>query len=235
MRYILLLAPVCILFYSCNKDDIVSQEKEYYRAPPPPSYKICLYNYGESFDGLYKKFSDSSWYKYYVPTRIGNLIYDVITYSDNTNSYYLDGKFAGFDLTNHDRILFDFPLEFLPESIQVNVPYKRSTTFQYRNYLFTYAVTHTLLETLSVSIPIGNFTKCIKMKSTLKISSSGESQSREDVYILGRGVGLLMLQYGAYFVRGTVNGVHWPRTDTAVTNHALKPHIASSSFFYGRM
>jgi len=200
----LLLLLSAFWFSSCkvNVDSPVTPEI-------PVVRKVYLPLYGERNDSTYiKVFSDSSWIKYGGWRTVnGNSYLSIVDRNNYHNYYNVFGNFSGYDLTNHTPIIFQTPLPFLSDSLVIGQEYKRNTSFLYQGYTISLLYTDTVVDTVSITIPLGRFSNCLKFRTKTEVWYSGNYQSATDSSVLAPHMGIIFLySSGIYFVRGTVNG-----------------------------
>jgi hypothetical protein len=209
MKIIILsfLSLILISLTSCKKSDNPV-------TPEVVHKNIVMSGYGSSLDSAYYAFwSDSSWEKFSKIETVNGKTYFVIINSSGEQYYYDAIGYAGFMPAGESLILFDNPVAGLPDTMLSNTNYTRSAVFTYQGYIYTMQYVYTLLDTVNVSIPLGNFNCCIYMKTKATLTVSTQSQTQNTYWWSAKGPATIKQtnNSGTTFtlVRGIINGQGW--------------------------
>lgn len=209
-----------LIFTSCNKSD----DNPTTPTPSPEKKFMTMYPYQFIIDSsYYKVWSDSSWEKFNRITNINGRIYVSIINSSGNEYFYDAIGYAGFKPVGESIIIFDKSLAVLPDTVFFNQTYTGKSSFFYKGYNYSIQMDYTLLDTVSISVPIGVFSPCLWFKSTVTVSASGQSQSNNSQFWLAKGPSSIKetsLNTGTtiVMVRGVVNGKGWGMSYPKISN-----------------
>jgi hypothetical protein len=202
-----LLSFILLFTESCKKSDNPI-------TPNVAQKNIDVAGYSSSLDSdYYAVWSDSSWEKFNRIITISGVTY--ITMINNTGDeyYYSAAGYAGFIPAGESLILFDKPIPGIPDTMVSNTVYTSGTAFYYQGNNFSVQNENTLLDTVNVSIPLGNFNCCIYMKSKSTITASSQSQTQSSYWWAAKGPSTIKQTLNSsitiVLVRGIINGEGW--------------------------
>ena len=200
-----LLIITLFLSLSCDKDNPVST---------PPTRSIAIYEYGSGIDSAYyKEWSDGSWERFNRILTINEKLYITIITSDSFEYYYGFDGYAGFKPKDEPIILFDSVMTTIPDTLIFGKTYTTGTTFWVDGFQYTITNEQSIQDTMSVTVPVGNFSSCLWLKIKSTISVADQSQTSTGQVWLAKGPGDIkqVLNSGATIemVGGVVNGISW--------------------------
>ncbi len=134
--------------------------------PKSRAVPMSVAGYGESLDSTYfKMWSDSSWDEFYMDTTLNGIPYSIILTSAGNENLYGPNGYSGFGQYGGSIILFDSALASLPDTMVGGTPYTTQTTFSYQGGTYVLVDQETLVDSVTVSVPIGTFTNCRILES----------------------------------------------------------------------
>ncbi len=203
-NFCILLMLALFSFISCDNASTGSDDED----------SISMDAYSSALDNAYYKvWSDNSWEEYNRIITIDSKTYITTITDEGTEYYYSSEGYAGFKPYGESLILFDKPMASLPDKVVFNKKYTSQTTFPYQGYNYTMKIEEILMDTVSVSVPCGNFNSCLWFKTTSSMTSLVESSTSNGQFWLAIGPSDIKqtLNSGTTItmVRGHVNGQNW--------------------------
>ncbi len=189
-------------------------------APQAP-VELDIARYSSSLaSGYFKVWSDSSWERYAGTDTVYGIMYYTEMMSDSTVYYYAPSAlyptfllYSGFRAAGDSLVIFDVPMKPLPDTMQLGKVYTSTTTFFYRGYDYTLTFNQSALDTMTLSVPVGTFQRCVRMYRESILTAGGQTQIQRVGYWLAEGPAAIkeILNSGAtiVMVRGSVNGQTW--------------------------
>ncbi|MFH0990276.1 MAG: Ig-like domain-containing protein [bacterium] len=175
---------------------------------------IDIRAYGQTFDSLYTKtWSDNSWEKFKRYETISGYRYIVMEINGGDLYYYNENGYCGFTPHGESRIMFDIPIPYMKNLWKINDSQKLSTTFHYQGYTYTFNMTYTFKDTLSVTVSFGTFNPCLYFLEDGSLSAQGQSTTTHREFYQANGPGAIKGKTTdgriLNMVRGHVNGKYW--------------------------
>jgi hypothetical protein len=165
----LIFILILIFLFGCKKKDNPVE--------PASRKSISTNNYRTYIDStFYIDWSDGSWIKYSKISTINGVNYLTLLNNSGYEYYYNNSGYCGYKIPPSSTIIFDKPLSFLPDTLFFNEPVNTSTTFYYNGNNYKLDQQDILTDTITVSIPIGIFRKCLWIKTSDNLTTSTSSQ-----------------------------------------------------------
>ena len=203
-----------IFLSSCNQTSSPTGTSPQF---PNPGLAVSLVGYGATLDSAYYKvWSDSSWEEFYKDTTISGVTYRVLLDNADNETLYGPNGYSGFGQYGGYVVLFDSALASPPDTMLEGTSYVNQTTFTYQGSSYVLTDQETILDTTTVALPFGTFTKCLVLQS---VGSINGYLQYINVYWLAEGPSDVVRQdYTGYTIQmayGVVNGQSWGITGSA--------------------
>ena len=205
---VLLALAVSVSLPSCSDDESSSPT-----GPQQPG-AIDLTGYLPVYDSLYYKvWTDSSSERYAGMVEVGGVSYlSVVDDNAGTEILYAGGKYAGLIGPTGTPIIFSAPVEPPPSFMTIGQTVVRTTTFEFQSAPVSLKVTYTLLDTGSVSAPVGTFSGAIQLKASAIATAVILADTATTIEWMVKGPSTVRRFIGADtlgMVYGQVNGGFW--------------------------
>jgi hypothetical protein len=166
------------------------------------------------YDSLYYKvWTDSSSERYAGMVEAGGVSYlSIVDDNAGTQVLYAEGKYAGLVAPTGEPIIFASPIDPPPASMALGQTVVRNTTFTFQNAQVALQVSYTLLDTGTVSAPLGTFSHAVKVRASAVASAVIVADTATVVEWIARGPGTVRRFIGTdtlEMVYGNVNGRFW--------------------------
>lgn len=188
---------------------------------------IAINDYGSYIEpAYYKVWSDSSWEEFGRITTVDSVVYATIVDNAGFEYYYSPEGYAGFRVAGGSLVLFDEAMPSFPDTLVFGKTYTQRVTFTESGTAYTLKVEQTLQDTGAVTVPFGEFTGCLWIKSTSTFSGGGRSDVSSSEYWLAKGPSELKRRSSSGAVSlmayGYVNGQSWGE---GLPKRATKPTL----------
>jgi hypothetical protein len=204
----LLALALSTALLSCSDDDSASP------ADPPQQGAVDLTGYLPVYDSLYfKVWSDSSSERYAGMVEAGGVSYlSIVDDHAGTQVLYANGKYAGLIGPTGAPIIFSAPVEPPPSSMLIGQTIVRNTTFEFQSVPVSLQVSYTLLDTGTVSAPVGTFPGAVQLRASAVATAVILADTVTTIEWMAKGPGTVRRYIGADtlgMVYGQVNGRFW--------------------------